>query len=106
MRDSSTTDRIVKELLFSTVLAVMTMVLFSLIDRLPYSTTRDWISDAARWPGGLIVGLFYPQGTHTGNGSIGALYLGIASFVGFYWLAWFLLLDVVGRIARARAARR
>jgi len=95
-----------KELLLSAALAVVTMALLGLIDRLPYSTTRDWISDAAGWPAGLVVGLFYPQGIHTGNGSIGAICLGIASFVGFYWLVWFVLLEGAGKMARLRTAKR
>jgi hypothetical protein len=97
----SKTSRILKELCFSAVLAVVTMAILGLIDRLRFSATRDRVSDALRWPAGLVTGLFYPQGIHTGYGSSGAIYLGIASFIGFYWLAWFFLLDVVGKIARA-----
>ena len=93
MPDSSKTNRIHTKLFLSVALAIGTAALTGLIDRLPFSTTRDSIPHALRWPAGLVTSLFYPEGIHTGNGGPGAIYLGVVSFVGIYWLAWFLVLE-------------
>jgi hypothetical protein len=106
MPESRRKIRILKDLSLSTALAVLTMMLMGLIDRLPFSVARDRVSDALRLPGVLVVGLVYPQGIHTGRGSPGAIYLGIAGLVGFYWLAWFLLIEVVGKMAHLLAAKK
>ena len=106
MPDSKKPNRILIELLLSAVLALAMMALTDLIRHLPFSAARDRLSDALSWPALLITGLFYPEGIHTGHGSVGAIYVSIASFIGFYWVAWFLLLDIGGRVARRRATKK
>src|SRR5437773_12365525 len=50
--------------------AIATLVLVGLAgDTLPYSRTRDRITDALASPGARIAGLIYPQGVHTGTGA-------------------------------------
>jgi hypothetical protein len=57
---------------------------------LQYSKLRDTITDALRSPGGLIAGLIYPYGIHTGGGA-GAkwAFLAFASNFIVYVLFWY-----------------
>lgn len=85
--------------LFAVGLGVATCFLIGLAaTRLPYSRARDAITDALALPGGLIAGLFYPQGIHTGRGAPGWAWLAMLSNWVFYILLWYICLKAVGRI--------
>jgi hypothetical protein len=88
--------------LSSLVLSALTVSAAGLLNRLPYSHTRDTISDALALPGGLIAGILYPQGPHTTSGNIGWAYVAFAGNVLFYALAWFFLIRLVMRIRNSR----
>jgi|SRR5579864_1849263 len=68
--------------------------------RLPYSSIRDEITDAASLPALLIARVFYPEGVHTGGGAPrwGLVFLGAG--VLFYALIWFGILSWLTRRSR------
>jgi hypothetical protein len=89
----------------SLILGFATCELIGAIVYLPYSSARDFISDALRYPGGLIASPFFPEGVHTGGG---AAYRGLAAYLGnllFYAALWFWVIYVV-RHSRARRKLR
>jgi hypothetical protein len=73
----------------SGALALATSFLVGLAaNNLPYSRTRDRITDTLATPGAVLVGAIYPQGAHTGAG---APFWGVAvlmSNFGVYFLFW------------------
>ena len=85
-------------ILASAALTVLTLFLINEINKLPSSESRDRLVDGLEWPGALITGLFYPQGIHTGSGSIGAIYLSFISLFGFYWITWLAIFIVFNRV--------
>lgn len=95
-----------RDVLLSIALSWLTGHLIAGIDRLPYSPTRDAISDVLRLPGGFVAGLFYPEGIHTGRGSIGWAYIAVAGNVVFYAILWFFLIRIITRIRHGRRLRR
>jgi hypothetical protein len=88
---------------WSGALALATSILVGLAaTNLPYSRTRDRITDALATPGAVFVGLIYPQGVHTGTG---ARFWGIAvltsNFVA-YVLFWYACLRLGGYVFKRR----
>ena len=90
--------RVVKHILLSFVLCVVTFLAVRGIDHLPYSPTPDAVTDGVSLPGGFIASLIYPEGIHTGRGSPGAAYLAFVGNVVFYMVVWFLLIRGVDAI--------
>ena len=89
-----------KRLVLAVGLGIATCSLIGAANHLPYSPLRDVITDALSLPGGLIAGIVYPQGVHTGNG---APYWGLMTVLSnwaFYSLLWFVCLRVVWRSRR------
>ena len=84
------------------LLGLATALLISAALRLPYSPTRDAITDALTLPGGLFAGAFYPQGIHTGAGSPNWALLAIIGNLIAYTLFWYIVLEVLNRRPRAR----
>jgi hypothetical protein len=63
---------------------------------LPYSSTKVAITDALSLPGGIIAGIFYPEGVHTGHGA--GVYWAILAVVSnnlVYALFWYGCLRVL-----------
>ena len=89
-----------RDALLSIVASLLTGYTVLAIDRLPYSPTRDNISDALRMPGGYIAGLFYPQGIHTGSGSPHWADVVIAGNLAFYAIIWFVFIRTALRLSR------
>lgn len=96
----------VRDAVLSLALTWLLMYALAAVDRLPYSTTRDAIHDIVLMPGAFIAGVFYPQGIHTGRGSIGWAYVAVAGNGVFYALLWFLLIRIVSRIRQGRRLDR
>jgi hypothetical protein len=89
-----------KTLLLAVGLGIATCSLIGAANHLPCSPLRDDITDVLSLPGGLIAGIVYPEGVHTGNG---APYWGLMAMLSnwaFYSLLWFVCLRVVGRSRR------
>jgi hypothetical protein len=84
-----------RDALLGFALSLLTMLAIGAVDRLPFSSTRDSIHDALTWPGGFVAGFFFPQGLHTGRGSVGWAYLAIALNLLIYSLAWCFLIRIV-----------
>ena len=97
--------RLIRDAVFSLVLTLMTLFAIAGVDHLPYSLARNAISDTLAWPGGLIAGFFYPQGVHTGRGSVGWAYVALAGNVAFYTLLWFFLIRMVTAVRQAGQRR-
>jgi len=92
-----------KRLLISPLLGYVTCELIGAINYLPYSETRDAVSDALRLPGALLSAPFFPQGIHS---SVGAAYWPIVAFLGnllFYAAIWFAALTFLRRLRNAYA---
>jgi hypothetical protein len=90
-------------LTFSLVFAALSMFLIGQLDQwISYSETRDAITDTLRYPGGIVAGLFYTQGIHTGGGTSGWATAALwANFV-FYTSFWFLVLTITGNLRKRR----
>jgi len=89
-----------KHVLLGIAFSLLTLLAASAISQLPYSRTRDAISDAIAYPGALISSPFYPEGVHTGQGSPSWAYAAIAGNAMFYALIWFLVIRVVANIRK------
>ena len=87
--------RTILRILLSAMLTVVTIEGVGALNHLPYSTTRDRITDALSLPGGLIAGLFYPQGIHTGSGAPNWGIVAALSNAIFYLVLWFLVLSLL-----------
>jgi len=82
-------------------LALLTLTLVGLAQNyLPYSESRDTITDALSMPGGFIGGLFYPEGIHTGAGAPAWGYIAYFANVVFYFALWFGGIRVVRLVQR------
>ena len=95
-----------KRLLISLLLGYVTCELIGAINYLPYSETRDAVSDVLRLPGGLLSAPFFPQGIHS---STGAAYWPIVAFLGnllFYSAIWFAVLTLLRRIRERQQPSR
>jgi hypothetical protein len=94
-----------KRLLLSPALGIVMSFSIGLSKHLPYSETRDAITDGLTLPGGLIAGLVYPEGIHTGHGAPNwALLAGVSNFV-VYALFWYACLEIIQRIRGRRRER-
>jgi hypothetical protein len=87
--------RMIVRIFLSAVLAVITIGAIEALDHLPYSLTRDRITDALSLPGGLIARVFYPAGVHTGSGAPNWGIVAAWSNVLFYLVLWFLVLSLL-----------
>lgn len=83
-----------KKLLLSVTGGISTLVLIVAIRNLPYSTTRDLITDVLSLPGGILASLFYPQGVHSNGGASGWAWWAFFGNLIFYMLVWFVLLSI------------
>lgn len=93
--------------LSAVLLTLLTFVIALTVSRLPYSETRDVITDTLTLPGGFIASLVYPEGVHTGHGAPNWALMTMLSNVLVYLLFWYLLLKIVGRFyGRAYDAKR
>jgi hypothetical protein len=94
-----------RQLLLSLVLGVATSFLIGLTRHLPYTEKRDVVTDALTLPGGLIAGLLYPEGIHTGYGAPKWALLAWTSNVTVYALFWCLCLGITGCLRGGRQKR-
>lgn len=94
-----------RRLLLSLALGIATSFLVGLTKYLPYTETRDAITDALTLPGGFIAGLIYPEGIHTGHGAPNwALLAGVSNFV-VYVFFWYACLEIIWRVRGRRHER-
>jgi len=91
--------RVVVRGIASAGLAVLSVGLISLIDRLPYSHLRDVVSDSLRLPAAFLAGALAPEGIH-GRHPILWLYAGIIALPVTYAVFWFAVLSLLARIGR------
>src|SRR3954467_14484126 len=82
-------------LVASIVLACLSVGLISLIDKLPYSHSRDVVSDSVKLPAALIAGALTPEGIH-GRHPFLFLYSGIFALPLTYAVLWFVILSFFG----------
>jgi hypothetical protein len=92
----------VKLIMISLFLGLLTWFSIGALMYLPNSDLRNALSDALRLPGALLASIFYPQGTHTGGGSAGAIYVGVAGNTGVYAVLWLVAIQTV-RMLRKRS---
>ncbi|HZR33488.1 MAG TPA: hypothetical protein VFA76_16710 [Terriglobales bacterium] len=91
-----------RRLLLALVLGIAMSGLIGLASHLPYSETRDAITDVLTLPGGFIASLVYPEGVHTGHGAPNWGILTMVSNVIVYVLFWYACLRIIGRIRGRR----
>ena len=98
--------RVLGRLLVGLVLGALTVGLISFCaTKLPYSPTRDHITDAASVPALLLARIVYPEGVHTGKGAPRWGIVFLCSGVLFYTIVWFGILSLGICIrGRSRAA--
>jgi hypothetical protein len=84
----------------SIVLACLSLGVISLIDALPYSHSRDVISDSLKAPAYLIAGTLAPEGIH-GKHPMLWLYSGIVALPITYAVVWFAVLALFGKRKKA-----
>ena len=65
--------------------------------KLPYSHTRDEITDALSVPAVLIAQTVYPEGVHTGRGAPRSGIVFLCSDVLFYTVLWFVVFSIMAR---------
>ncbi len=87
-------------LLSATMLTFLTFLIGLVGNHLPYSKTRDAITDALMLPGGFVAGLVYPEGIHTGRGAPGWAVLAMVSNLFVYAAFWYVCLRVIGHFRR------
>ena len=87
-----------RRLLLSLALGIATSFLIGQAKYLPYSETRDAITDALTLPGGFIASLVYPEGIHTGHGTPDWAVLAGGTNVILYVLFWFVGLKIISGI--------
>jgi hypothetical protein len=92
--------------LASLTLSYLTLSMISIIERSWNSSRFGDLADIVAYPGALFAGLFYPEGIHTGRGSIGSVYVTIAGNTFFYALLWFAVLRTVAGISRRHVFHR
>lgn len=91
-------------ILLSIVLAAITIAAVGGLGYLPYSATRDRITDALFLPGALMARLLYPAGVHTGGGAPNWGVVAAWSNVLFYLILWYVILWLL-RFPRSRGKR-
>lgn len=91
-----------RRLLLALALGIATSFLIGLASHLPYSETRDAITDALTLPGGFIASLVYPEGVHTGKGAPNWGLLAMISNVIVYVVFWYACLEIIARIRGCR----
>jgi hypothetical protein len=75
------------------------------VHRLPYTETRDAITDALSLPGGYVSGFFFPEGIH-GDHPMGWFWLAVISNQLTYALFWFGVLLLCQRLVRRKRIAR
>ncbi len=79
-----------KYFVIAVVLALGTYALVSWGDKqLPPSETKNLIHDAITIPGALLAGIFYPEGSDTGFGAPGFLYLVLVAHFLVFLAVWY-----------------
>lgn len=82
-------------------LGITTSILTGLVaSHLPYSTTRDAVTDSLSFPGGFIASLVYPQGVHTGSGAQYWGLLAVISNLTVYVVFWYGCLRIIKYVGR------
>lgn len=84
-----------RPLLSAIVLTVLTFLTGLVADHLPYSKTRDVVTDAITLPGGFVASFIYPEGIHTGYGAQNWGLLVLVSNLAVYVVFWYLCLRMV-----------
>ena len=95
-----------KLVLICLFLGFVTCELIGALNYLPYSETRDAVSDALSLPGALLSAPFFPQGVHS---STGAAYWPIVVVLGnvlFYAAIWLAVLALIRRFRRQHQLSR
>ena len=83
------------------VMGPLTGEFISLVgNKLPPSKTIVIVRDLLSLPGGLVAGLFYPQGIDTGSGSIGFAYIAVAVNWLFYAVCWYTIIRLAIMLIR------
>jgi len=78
-------------------LATATWILLAMIRSfLPYSRIGDRITDLFAIPGAWLTSFIYPEGFHTGQGSLEAVWMTMFSNFVVYILFWYLFLIAWG----------
>ena len=81
------------------VLGPLTGELISLASaKLPYSERKVFVIDLLSSPGGIVSGLFYPEGIS--SGSMGFAYIAVAVNWLFYAACWYLIIRLIIAIVR------
>jgi hypothetical protein len=93
---------VTRDALVGLVLSLLTILSIGWVDRLPFSSTRDSIHDVLTWPGGFVAGFVFPQGSHTGRGSVGWAYLAVAVNALMYSIAWYVVIRIVKKVRAGR----
>jgi len=86
-----------KLLALSLFLGVMTGFGVSGLNHLPQSRARDLFTDILAFPGGLLASIFFPEGVHTGGGTVSWGWVALAGNLLIYTLGWFLVLWFWGK---------
>ena len=89
-------------ILLAMALGAASSILIGLAKHLPYSETRDAITDGLTLPGGFIASLVYPEGIHTGHGAPNWALLAGTSNVIVYVLFWYASQEIIVRIRGGR----
>src|SRR5580658_1231473 len=86
----------------SILLCILTLFFVHSLNFLPYSPSRDAVTDGFAYPGALVASLFYPEGVHSSRGGSSWALVVITSNVAFYSIVWFCLIQATGRLFRRK----
>jgi hypothetical protein len=93
-------------LLMAVGVSFATLGLVRALTFLPYSITRDAMSDALSFPGGAIAGLIYSEGIHTAAGSPAWSLLALVANLLFYAIVWYVIFSLRGRGLKSESSAR
>jgi hypothetical protein len=88
--------------LSAVVLTFFTFLISLAVGHLPYSETRDLITDSVMLPGAFVASLVYPEGVHTGHGAPNWGLLVALSNIVVYVLFWYACLKIIGLVHRRK----
>ena len=94
-------QKTIVRIVVSISLAFLTVGAIGLIDKLPYSRSRNVLNDALEFPAYLISGLLAPGGIH-GSHPMVWIYSGVVTLYGTYTVLWFAVLSFFGRRRNSR----
>ena len=89
-----------KLVLISLLLGFVTCELIGAMDYLPYSETRDAVSDALSLPGALLSAPLFPQGIHSSTGAAYWPIVVVLTNALYYAAIWFAVLAFIRRFRR------